>query len=123
MFLPQGQPLGKTLFKCGHGAPRAQGIGTDFIDHGLVLHGTGASGGPSHPSLASPSGPKTATPSTSPYTTKTVTWRAPYPDLSRHLLPCRLPPNIGRSFRVSTLGAVIACCGRSSREDRVDLLT
>src|SRR5215471_14798615 len=33
-------------------------------------------------------------------------------------LRCRLPLNIGRSFRVSTLEAVTACCGRSSREDR-----
>src|SRR5262245_45590276 len=31
-------------------------------------------------------------------------------------LLCPLPLNIRRSFRVSTLGAVIACCGRSSRE-------
>src|SRR4029450_11825727 len=49
VFLPQGQPLGKPLFKFGHGAPRAQGIGTDFIDHGLVLHGTGENGGAGQP--------------------------------------------------------------------------
>jgi hypothetical protein len=39
VLLPQGQPLGKTLFKFGHG-PGAQGIGTDFVYHGLFLHGS-----------------------------------------------------------------------------------
>jgi hypothetical protein len=43
MLLPQGQPLGKALFKFGHG-PGAQGIGSDFVDHGLFLHVTGENG-------------------------------------------------------------------------------
>src|SRR2546427_1115138 len=44
MFLPQGQPLGKALFKFGHGPAGAQGIGTDFVDHGFFLSVTGYSG-------------------------------------------------------------------------------
>src|SRR5439155_23091919 len=39
MVLPQGQPPGKALFKFGHG-PGAQGIGPDFVYHGLFLHVT-----------------------------------------------------------------------------------
>src|SRR5215471_21144229 len=46
MLLPQGQALGIALFKFGHG-PRAQRIGPHFVNHGLVLLVTGASGGPS----------------------------------------------------------------------------
>jgi hypothetical protein len=37
VFLPQGEPLGKALFKFGHG-PGAQGIGTDFVQHERILH-------------------------------------------------------------------------------------
>src|SRR6266702_3428827 len=44
MFLPQGQPLGKALFKFGHGPAGAQGIGPDFVDHGFFLSVTGDSG-------------------------------------------------------------------------------
>src|SRR5438093_6792777 len=40
MLLPQGQPLGKALFKFSD-SPRAQGIGSDFVYHGLFLHVTG----------------------------------------------------------------------------------
>jgi hypothetical protein len=40
VFLPQGQPLGKALFKFGHGPAGAQGIGTDFVYHGFFLQGS-----------------------------------------------------------------------------------
>jgi hypothetical protein len=43
VVLPQGQPFGLALLECGHGAG-SQGLGTDFIDHGLFLHVTGESG-------------------------------------------------------------------------------
>ena len=47
-------------------------------------------------------GHQTAQPSTSPLRRRPVMWRAPYPHLQRHLLPCRLPTNIGRVFGAST---------------------
>jgi hypothetical protein len=40
VFFPQGQPLGKALFKFGHGSG-AQGIGTDFVQHRRILEMTG----------------------------------------------------------------------------------
>src|SRR5215470_19841775 len=53
MFLPQGQPLGKVLFKFGH-TPGAQRIGPHFVDHGLILPLIGESGGPSHTAPPAP---------------------------------------------------------------------
>jgi hypothetical protein len=40
VFLAKGQPLGKALFKFSHGPAGAQGIGPDFVDHGLFLQGS-----------------------------------------------------------------------------------
>src|SRR5262249_50128209 len=53
VVLPQGQAFGIALFKFGHG-PRAQRIGPNFVNHGLVLHVTGESGRPSHTAPPAP---------------------------------------------------------------------
>ena len=36
VFLPERQPFGKTLLEFSHGSG-AQGIGTNFVDHGYIL--------------------------------------------------------------------------------------
>src|SRR5262249_12495821 len=51
VLLPQGQPFGIALLKFGHGAG-PQGIGTDFVDHGLFLPVAGESG--DHPTRRLP---------------------------------------------------------------------
>ena len=57
-FFPQGQPLGKALFKFGHGPTGAQGIGPDFVYHGLFSDVPGYSG--EHSTTAIPWGGRLA---------------------------------------------------------------